>query len=94
MEFYKINEGGVRRDDGVNIQIKHHDYLLYQIGDRSIEVSMGYEPSAREIYVYASEVQGWDSPNDSDSFTEADRKIFIDNLKQGLGLLKGNFVLK
>lgn len=94
MGFCKVNEGGVEHDDGVSIQIKHHDYLLYQRGGRRIEISMGYAPSAREIYVYASEVKSWASPHGSELLSESEKIMLENDLKQGLGLLKGNFVLK
>lgn len=77
----KINEGGV---EGPNfmIQIMDPETLLYRTIDKTIEVSLDYEPSKRVVYIYASEVN---------ALERNEKIIMIDNLKQAIKLLTGNF---
>lgn len=92
MSFHKVNEGGARSDAGVVVQIKHPEYLEYRDGQLSVDVSIGYDPAARKIYVYASELTHWKEPP-SEPITEAQRQEVADNLKEALGLLKGTYVV-
>lgn len=93
MNFRKINEGGVQRDDGVTVQIKHADYLEYREGDRAVDISIGYDPRTRQIFVYASEIDGWSRPDPAVGITADKKKEIVNNLKEALGCLKGHFVI-
>lgn len=93
MKFLKINEGGARSDTGIVVQIKHADYLEYSDGGRAVDVSIGYDPSTREISVYASEITHWSRPHRSAAISDAERDEIANNLKEALGLLKGKFVV-
>jgi len=93
MNFRKINEGGAQRDDGVIVQIKHADYLEYREGDRAVDISIGYDPRTRQISVYASEIDGWSRPDPTVGIAEDKKKEILDNLKEALSCLKGNFVV-
>ena len=93
MHFQKINEGGVSRVDGVLIQIKHHDYLEYGNGDGIAAVSLDFDPKSREITVYASQVNVWKTQNGMEEIPETVREQIVVDLKGGLTLLKGKFVV-
>jgi hypothetical protein len=93
MEFRKVNEGGVRREDGVTIQIKHPEFLEYCDGDAVARVSVGYEPATRQITVYASEVDSWETSAGAAQMPQSRRDQLVTDLKEGLKLLKGNFVV-
>lgn len=93
MSFQKVNEGGARNDAGVVIQIKHPEYLEYRDGHRSVDVSIGYDPAARKIYVYASDLTHWKEPDSAIQMTNAQKQEVASNLKEALGLLKGTYVV-
>lgn len=93
MSFHKVNEGGARSDAGVVVQIKHPEYLEYRDGQRSVDVSIGYDPSARKIYVYASELTNWKEPDSTMPITEVQKQVIVSNLQEALSLLKGTFVV-
>ncbi|WP_085717715.1 hypothetical protein [Pseudomonas sp. B28(2017)] len=93
MKFYKLNEGGAKRDDGVVVQIKHPDYLEYTEGDLSVDVSIGYDPSTRQIFVYASELTNWSRPTSVVPISDVKKQEIAQNLKEALGALKGKFVV-
>jgi hypothetical protein len=92
MNFYKINKGGACNNKGVTVQIKHPEYLEYRDNSRSVDVSIGYDPIARKIYVYASDLTNWNEPP-SLVINDIDRKEIIKNLEEALSLLKGNYVV-
>ena len=93
MSFHKVNEGGARSDTGVVIQIKHPDYLEYRDGLRSVDVSVGYDPVARKIYVYASELTNCKAPDSAPPITDTEKQTIMSNLREALKLLKGKFVV-
>ena len=93
MKFYKVNEGGVHSDNGIIVQIKHADYLEYKEDDSSVDVSIGYDPSTRQIHVYASAVTHWSRPNSSVLISDAKKVEIAQNLTEALGLLKGKYVV-
>lgn len=93
MSFYKLNEGGVSNDEGVLIQIKHPEYLEYRDGIFFVNVSIGYDPKERKIYVYASDLTHWVDPDSQATISEAKRRDICNNLIEGLGLLTGNYVI-
>ena len=93
MKFYKVNEGGARRDDGVVVQIKHADYLEYREGDLAVDVSIGYDPATRQIHVYVSDVTHWSRPNPSIPILDDKKREIALNLEEALGLLKGKFIV-
>lgn len=93
MSFQKVNEGGARNDSGVVIQIKHPEYLEYRDGHRSVDVSIGYDPAVRKIYVYASDLTHWKDSDSAMQMTEAQRQEVVSNLKEALNLLKGAYVV-
>lgn len=93
MNFRKINEGGAQRDDGVTVQIKHADYLEYREGGRAVDISIGYDPRMRQVFVYASEIDSWNRPDPTVGITEDQKKEIVDNLKEALSCLKGNFIV-
>ena len=94
MHFQKINAGGVRRDDGVSIQIKHHDFLEYRNDNGSTTISMDYDPETREINVYASQVIAWETQNGAENITASAQEKMIADLQDGLKLLKGKFICR
>ena len=94
MKFRKINPGGVRREDGVSIQIKHHDYLEYRNQVGVANVSVDYDPETREINVYASQVTDWETQSKTEKIPAPIREQMAHDLKDGLALLKGKFVVK
>ncbi len=93
MSFQKVNEGGARNDFGVVVQIKHPEYLKYQDGNRFVEVSIGYDPSARKICVYASDLTHWKQSDSAMLITEVQRQEIVSNLKEALSLLKGEYAV-
>lgn len=93
MSFHKINEGGARSDAGVVVQIKHPEYLEYRDGQYSVDVSIGYDPVARKIYVYASELTHWKGLDSVAPITKAQKQVIASNLQDALSLLKGTFVV-
>ena len=69
------------------IQITHPDILKYKSGSKSSEVDVGYDPIKRIIHVYAS---------DSAEFykmTEEEKNKMVNNIKEAVKLLEGNFVV-
>lgn len=93
MRFYKLNEGGAQRDDGIVVQIKHADYLEYSEGDLAVDVSIGYDPSTRQIFVYASELTHWSRPAPTVPISDVKKREIARNLEEALSLLKGAFVV-
>ncbi len=93
MHFIKVNPGGVRREDGVSIQVKHHDYLEYRNQVGMVKISVDYDPETREINVYASQVTDWETLNGSETIPFTERAQIVLDLKDGLALLKGKFVV-
>jgi hypothetical protein len=93
MRFQKINAGGVVRADGVSIQIKHHDYLEYKNSTGLAKVSMDYDPETREINVYGSQVDVWETQNGMENIPLPVREKITLDLKEGLTLLTGKFVV-
>jgi len=93
MRFYKINEGGAGRDDGIVVQIKHADYLEYREGELAVDLSIGYDRLTRQIYVYASDATHWSRPDPSVVITATKKFEIIKNLEEALALLKGNYVV-
>lgn len=93
MSFHKVNEGGACSDAGVVVQIKHPEYLEYSDGQHSVDVSIGYDPLTRKIYVYASELMNWKKPDSTMPITEAQKQVIASNLQEALSLLKGTFVV-
>ena len=93
MHFQKINAGGVVRSDGVSIQIKHHDYLDYKNSTGVAKVSMDYDPATREINVYGSQADLWETKNGMEAVPMPVREKMTLDLKEGLALLTGKFVV-
>lgn len=93
MQFTKINEGGVRRDDGITIQIRHPEFLEYRDGDALARVPVDYDPDTRQIAVYATEVDAWETSAGAAQMPESRREQMVRDLTEGLKLLKGNFVV-
>ncbi len=93
MSFYKVNEGGARNDAGVVIQIKHPEYLEYRDSRHFVDVSVGYDPLARKIYVYASGLTHWKGPDSAMPITAEQKQEIVSNLQEALSLLTGTFVV-
>ncbi len=94
MKFYKINAGGVARDDGIEIQIKHADYLEYCDGEKSTEISIGFDPATKQIFVYGTEVENWSKPIQGMKISSVEKAAILENLSEGLLLLNGKFIVQ
>jgi len=94
MTFYKVNEGGVRSSSGIEVQMKHPDYLEYRDGGRSTYISIGYEPASKAVYIYASELSHWQRPDPKLPVSDREREEIRRNLQEGLTLLKGTYVVR
>lgn len=93
MKFQKINEGSVQRDDGVSFQIMHPDYLEYRDSDHVAIVSMDYDPRTRQITVYASSVDKWNTANEIVPMSDTEKMQLVKDLTEGLFLLNRKFVV-
>lgn len=93
MRYKKINELTVQGSDGSSIQIRHHDYLEYRSNEGVVQVTVGYEPTRMQILVYASEANTRETSSGTKDISVSDHQAIIDNLKEGLALLKGTFVV-
>ena len=93
MKFKKINELKVNGPDGSWIQIKNHDYLEYGSDIGVVQITVGYDPAKREIVVYASEAKTRETPSGTEDIPASEHQVIVDDLKEGLALLKGKFIV-
>lgn len=86
----KINEGGVS-DNSFSIQIIGPECIEYSSNNKIIKIDMGYEPRKRKIYIYASDITRWTSSNNQILISNDEKKCIINNIKEAVKLLTGNF---
>ena len=78
----KINAGGVESDDGFSIQFTHPELLEYKQGNKIFEISVGDDLKRQIVYIYASQVN---------NLNEVEKNKMINNIKEAVKLLNGNF---
>jgi hypothetical protein len=78
----KINEGRVESDSGFSIHIAGLECLKYEDNRHSIEFEWNYDPKTNKAYVFVSDVK---------DLTIFEKKSIINNIKEALKLLKGDF---
>ena len=76
----KINEGLVESADGWSARVKR-EALEYQEGGEIAVINIGYDPSSREITVYASEI------------AHPRKDYVIANVKRAVMLFTGKWVV-
>ena len=87
----KINEGGVVGDNGFSIQITGPEELEYKYNNHLVKIDMGYDPKKKKIYIYADNIGQWDLPNKHKLISSDEKKNIINNIKEAVKLLKGNY---
>lgn len=79
----KINEGGVKSDDNsFSMQIVHPEYLEYKEDDRCIPISIAYDPKSQKVYIYVSDIK---------ELNEIEKKRVLNNIREAVKLLGGNY---
>ena len=78
----KTNEGGVESNTGFSIQITGPELLEYRHNGKIIDIDLSYDPKKRKIYIYASSIK---------ELNETAKKQMINNIKEAVQLLKGDF---
>jgi len=87
----KINEGGVASDNGFSIQIIGSEILEYKCNNDIVRIDMGYDPKKRIIYIYAGDITQWSSSSTQSLIADDKRRIIVNNIKEAVRLLTGNF---
>lgn len=78
----KVNKGRVESDSGFSIHITGLECLKYEDSERSIEFEWNYDPKVDKTYIYISDVKNLNS---------LEKSKIINNIKEAVKLLDGNF---
>lgn len=78
----KINEGRVESEKGFSIHIIGLEQLRYTDGNYSIDFEWNYDPKSNKTYIYVS---------DSEDLTFLEKKQIINNIREAVKLLEGEF---
>lgn len=86
----KINESRVESDNGFFIHITGLENMRYQENDQYIDFTWSYDPQKRKTFFYIADALNWDYPVGK-HINEQERKKIINNIREALKLLTGDF---
>ena len=87
----KINEGGVESSQGFSIQITGPEVIKYIYKSYSVELEINHDSKSRKAYIYASDINDWYQGAKRIHMSPADKHSMIQNIKEAVKLLTGDF---